>query len=274
MSARIIQVNDEPCILSITRDITERKLAEVEREKLISELEIRNADLERFAYTISHDLKAPLVTINGFLSYLEEDATSGNMERLKNDIQRIQDAAKKMQRLLNELLELSRIGHIMNPSEEVQFEKIAHEVMRNAKGQLKRRGITIRLRPNLSTVYGDRQRLVEMLQNLVDNAAKFMGGQTDPQIEIGQCAEEDGKAVFYVRDNGIGIAPEYHERVFNLFERLDPKTAGTGVGLAIVKRIVEYQGGRIWVESEAGKGTTFYFTLPVSKTREKNDSEL
>jgi len=112
-------------------------------------------------------------------------------------------------------------------------------------------------------VTGDRQRLVEVLQNLLDNAAKFMGHQPDPRIEIGQRGEdaEHGKIIFYVKDNGIGIAPEHHERIFGLFNQLDPKMGGTGVGLALVKRIVEFHGGRIWVESEAGKGSTFYFTL-------------
>ena len=112
-------------------------------------------------------------------------------------------------------------------------------------------------------VYGDRQRLVEVLQNLLDNAAKFMGDQPNLRIEIGQRGEdaEQGKLIFYVKDNGIGIAPEHHERIFGLFNQLNPKMGGTGVGLALVKRIVEFHGGRIWVESEAGKGSTFYFTL-------------
>ena len=102
---------------------------------------------------------------------------------------------------------------------------------------------------------------MEVLQNLLDNAAKFMGDQSNPCIEIGQVGEEDGKPIFFVRDNGIGIAPEHHERVFGLFNQLDPKMEGTGVGLALVKRIVKFHGGRVWVESEAGMGSTFYLTL-------------
>lgn len=248
-------------LIGTVYDITERKLAETEREKLISELEAKNAELERFTYTVSHDLKAPLITINGFIGYLEDDATSGNMGRLRGDIQRIQGAVEKMQRLLDELLELSRIGRLMNPPETIPFEEIAREVLDNVHGQLEERGVAVTLSPNLPTVYGDRQRLVEVLQNLVDNAAKCMGEQPDPRIEIGQSGEEDGNQVFYVKDNGIGIAPEYHEKIFDLFEKLDSETEGTGVGLALVKRIVEFHGGRIWVESEAGIGATFYFTL-------------
>jgi signal transduction histidine kinase len=122
-------------------------------------------------------------------------------------------------------------------------------------------GIEIHIAPNLPVVWGDYPRLVEVLQNLLDNAAKFMGDQKEACIEIGQYGEEYGKPIFYVRDNGVGIAPEHFERVFGLFNKLDPKTDGTGIGLALVKRIIEVHGGRLWVESEVGRGTTFFFTL-------------
>jgi len=242
-------------------DVTERKQDEEERERLIRELEAKNNELEQFTYTVSHDLKSPLITINGFLGYLEEDAAAGDVQRVKNDSQRIREAVDKMRLLMDELLELSRIGRLMNPPEIVSFEDLVREALEILHGQLGVRGIVVKLEPNLPTVYGDRQRLLEVLQNLIDNATKFMGEQPEPKIEIGQQGEENGKPIFFVRDNGIGIAPEHHERVFNLFERLDPKTKGTGVGLTITKRIIEFHGGRIWVESEAGKGATFYFTL-------------
>jgi len=131
----------------------------------------------------------------------------------------------------------------------------------------------VHIHENLSTVFGDRQRLLEVLQNLVDNAAKFMGAQKEPRIEIGQRGEdaEHGMPVFFVKDNGMGIPLEHHERVFGLFNKLDPLADGTGIGLAIVRRIVEVHGGRIWVESEVGKGSTFLFTLP---TQPKPDSVI
>jgi signal transduction histidine kinase len=243
------------------QDITERKRAEVERENLIRELTKKNSELERFTYTVSHDLKSPLITIAGFLGYLEPDTVSGDMDRLRGDIQRIQNAVDKMERLLNELLELSRIGRLMNPPAEVSFEDVVREALDNVHGQLDSSGVAVELVPNLPTVYGDRQRLVEVLQNLIDNAIKFMGNQPNPCIEIGQQGEETGEPIFFVRDNGIGISPEYHGRIFGLFDKLDTKTEGTGIGLALVKRIVEFHGGRIWVESEVGKGSTFFFTL-------------
>ena len=236
------------------------------RKKLISDLESKNTELESFTYTVSHDLKSPLFTIRGFLGYLEQDALSENQERLKNDIQRITDATEKMQRLLNELLELSRVGRLKNESTYFPFTEIAREASELVQGRIMTHGITLSIEPNLPMVYGDRPRLTEVMQNLLDNAAKFMGDQTAPRIEIGSQRQdsEQSMPVFYVRDNGMGIPSEHFERVFGLFNKLDPKTEGTGIGLALVKRIIEVHGGRIWVESEAGKGSTFFFTLPVS----------
>jgi len=242
-------------------DITLRKKVEAERENLIQELAAKNAELERFTYTVSHDLKSPLVTINGFLGYLEQDAASGNMDRFRADSERIHEAVNKMRTLLNELLELSRVGRLVNAPERIPFEDLVNSAREILHGQIEATGITIDLEPNLPTVYGDKQRLIEVLQNLLDNAIKFMGKQEKPRIEIGQRGEENDKPVFFVRDNGIGIAREYHERIFGLFNRLDQNIDGTGIGLTIVKRILEFHGGRIWVESEIDKGSTFYFTL-------------
>jgi PAS domain S-box-containing protein len=234
------------------------------RKKLISELENKNAELERFTYTVSHDLKSPLFTIRGFLGYLEQDALSNNYERFKSDLQRIIDATNKMQTLLNELLELSRIGRLKNEPTKLSFEELAREAADLVQGRIMERSIAVHIATGLPCIYGDRQRLVEVLQNLLDNAAKFIGDQKEPRIEIGWSGEEDGKPIFYVRDNGMGIAPEHHDRVFGLFNKLDPRTDGTGVGLALVKRIIEVHGGRIWIQSEMGKGSTFFFTLPAS----------
>ena len=263
VSARVLEYEDGETIVALVRDITERKRAEQERERLISELEAKNTELTQFTYTVSHDLKSPLVTINGFLGYLEQDTASGDLERVKHDRQRIQEAVSKMQSLLTELLELSRIGRMMNAPVTTPFGDLVHDAMEIVHGRLTACGVTVQTQPNLPAVHGDRQRLTEVLQNLLDNAAKYMGEQRDPRIEIGQRGQdaEHGKPIFFVKDNGIGIEPEHYERIFGLFNKLDPKTEGTGIGLAIVKKIVEVHGGRIWVESEPGKGATFYFTL-------------
>ncbi|MCC6499450.1 MAG: PAS domain S-box protein [Anaerolineales bacterium] len=252
-------------IYGAVQDITERKRIEQEREDLIRELEAKNAELEQFTYTVSHDLKAPLITIKGFLGLLSQDTHDGNTERVASDVRRISDATDKMHNLLNDLLELSRIGRVMNEPLEVDLDELAFIARSNLHGQFEQGRVEMIVSESLPKVYGDRQRLLEVLQNLMDNAIKFMGAQLSPRIEIGCApAARDAFATLYVRDNGIGIDPQFHERIFGLFNRLNPEIEGTGVGLALAKRIIEFHGGRIWVESAAGEGATFYFTLPTS----------
>jgi len=220
--------------------------------------------LECFTYTVSHDLKAPLITIRGFLGLLEQDALANDVERLQADMARIVEATDKMRRLLDELLELSRIGRLMNPPEDVPFETIVREALSLVHGALEARGVNVHVATGLPIVHGDRTRLVGVVQNLVDNGVKFMGDQPQPRIDIGQLGTDDtGKPILFVQDNGSGIDPQYHNQVFGLFSKLDTKSTGTGVGLALVKRIVEVHGGRIWVESAGVNcGSTFFFTLP------------
>ena len=238
------------------------------RKMLIEELESKNAELERFTYTVSHDLKSPLVTITGFLGFLERDALAGNADKIKSNIHRINNAAYKMQTLLNDLLELSRIGRLMNSPENIPFNEIVNEAVDRVRGKLDESNAVIEIQTDLPIVHGDRVRLIEVVQNLVENAAKYSSPRARPRIEIGTRDESQKPAIFFVRDNGIGIAPQYHENIFGLFNKLDAKADGTGIGLTLVKRIIEVHGGKIWVESEAGKGATFYFTLPNQKEKE------
>jgi PAS domain S-box-containing protein len=255
-------------IYGAVQDITDRKLVEAEREALIHELEAKNAELERFAYTVSHDLKSPLITIRGFLSFVEADAVAGNLDRVRSDIGRIADAVDKMQRLLNELLELSRVGRVMNPPQAVSMTALAKDAASLVAGRLRDNRVQIAIPDELPIVWGDRARLVEVMQNLIDNSAKFIGDQKQPRIEIGARQDGPDDLVFYVRDNGKGIDPRFLDRVFGLFDKLDPESEGSGVGLALVKRIVDLHKGRVWVESEgAGRGTTVCFTLPEPQTR-------
>lgn len=235
-----------------------------ERASLINELEGRNAELERFTYTVSHDLRSPLVTIRGFLGYLRQDAASKDLTRFEKDMSRIANAVDRMQELLNDLLELSRVGRILNQPADVSFESIVHEALNLIHVQVSASNVEIKIQPDLPIVRADPPRLIEILQNLLSNAIKFMGDQGQPQIEVGYSGpDQDGKAILFVRDNGIGIERQYHERIFGLFNRLDSTVEGTGVGLTLVKRIVEIHGGRIWIESELGRGSTFFFTLPM-----------
>lgn len=234
----------------------------MERKKLISELEANNAELERFTYSVSHDLRNPLVTIKGFLGMLEKDMRENRADKIQSDFQRIANAADKMDELLSDLLELSRVGRIINPPEEVDFVKLTGEAVELLDARIRSKNVTVNISPDLPTVFGDRIRLREVLENLIDNAAKYTGDQHYPIVEIGS-KDQEGDQVIFVKDNGLGIEPQHLTRIFSLFEKLDPFSEGTGVGLALIKRIIETHGGKIWVESEGpGKGSTFYFTIP------------
>lgn len=253
--------NGEQVILAITNDITGRKESENTREALIQELESKNAELERFTYTVSHDLKSPLVTINGFLGMLQKDVAAGDFQAVEDDCREIGAATDKMAQLLNGLLELSQVGRVANPSENVDIGIIIAEALRTSAGRIAEKGVQVTLAPRFPTVVGDRLRLLEVMQNLVDNAVHFCS-PTDPCVEIG-VRNDAGREVCFVRNNGTGIEPEFHDRVFKLFEQLDASDAGSGVGLAIVKRIIDVHGGDIWVESKGEQsGCSFIFLLP------------
>lgn len=256
----------------IATNISTQKATEADREALIHELEAKNAELERFTYTVSHDLKSPLVTVTGFLGFLEQDIAKGDTSRAQEDISHIRTAAENMGVLLADLLELSRIGRLVNPPQEVPFGDLVAEALQQVAGQVAQKGVTVTVMPDMPPVNVDRPRLVTAVQNLLDNAMKFMGGQPDPHIEVG--IQSDGiTPVFYVRDNGVGIDPQYHSRVFELFDRLHPQIEGTGIGLALVKRIVEVHNGRIWVESLGNhKGSTFCFTLNAEPSANQDRS--
>lgn len=153
---------------------------------------------------------------------------------------------------------------MVDPSDEVALGEIAREAVELIEGRIRERGADVRIEAGMPTVMGDRQRLREVFQNLVENAVKFMGTQALPQVRVGARVEE-ADVICFVRDNGAGIAPEYHDNVFGLFNQLDPEIPGTGIGLALVRRIVEAHGGRIWVESDGqDRGSTFYFSLPAA----------
>jgi signal transduction histidine kinase len=194
---------------------------------------------------------------------LSEDLAGLGMESVMENLTQISHAADKMGHLLADLLELSRIGRLVNPPEDVPLQEVANEALALVRGQIEGENVRVDISPNLPVVFGDRARLLEVLQNLIDNASKYMGTESQPRIEISVRGDGD-EPVCCVRDNGIGIEPHYHEKVFGLFDQLDPTVEGSGIGLALAKRIVEVHGGRIWVESQGrGHGSTFCFTIPT-----------
>ena len=245
-------------VLGIFDDITER----MEAEGLLRE---KTSEMERFAYAVSHDLKSPVVTIQTFLGYLEKDLRVQNADAAAKDLGFIHGAADKMELLLGELLALARVGHSKNEPVEVPLREIVDAAMVLVAGQISRRGVRVEVTPEPVFLFGERPRLVQVFQNLLDNAAKFFGEQPDPRVEIG-AESEGGKIVLFVRDNGQGIDPRHKSKLFGLFEKLDPYSPGVGMGLAMVRRIVEAHGGQIIAQSDGlGKGTTFRFTLAKTK---------
>ncbi len=249
--------------LTIFRDITERKRVEMERERLLRELEAKSAEMERFTYTVSHDLRSPLYAIQGFTNLAREDLEQGKLENVASELERTENAATKMDRLLNDTLQLSRIGRVANPPEDVPFGEIVEEALEQTAEHIKSSGAKISTANDFPTVHVDKMRIVEILVNLITNSIKYRDEQQNPQIEIGYRVE-GGDTIFFVKDNGMGIDPSQHEKVFELFYQVDRSGNGTGAGLAIVKRIIEVHGGRIWLESEKGKGCTVCFTLIVA----------
>jgi len=246
------------------RDVSERRRAEAVRESLIRELEAKNAELERFGYTVTHDLKAPLVTIRGFAGYLEKDAGEGRVDRLAPDARRITEAVAKLQGRLDELFELSRAGRPVGPPVAVAAADVVQDALRLVRGRLDTGRVRVDVASGLPVVFGDRARLVQAFDRLLDNAVKFAGAADEPRVTVEARPPSEGMAVLVLRDNGIGIDPRHRERVFDLFEKLDPQTEGAGVGLAMVKRIVESHGGKVWLESEGiGTGTAACVTLPL-----------
>ena len=246
------------------RDVRERRKAQAVRESLIRELEAKNAELERFGYKVTHDLKAPLVTIRGFADYLEKDAREGRGDRLAGDARRIAEAVRRLQRLLDELFELSRAGRPVGPPAAVRGGDLVQDALRLVRGRLPEIRARVDVPAALPVVFGDRARLVQVFERLLDNAIKFAAGP-EPFVTVEARPPLEGMAVLVVRDNGIGIEPRHRDRVFDLFEKLDPRAEGSGIGLAMVKRIVESHGGRVWLESEgAGAGTSACLTLPLA----------
>jgi len=245
--------------MGIVRDITEKRRAEEELRK-------KNEELENFVYSVSHDLKAPVVSIQGFSSIL---LTSSYLDKLdeagKRYLSRIQSNATRMQMIIADLLEFSRIGMTVNNFEDVSPRQIITDVLNVFGPRLK--GLKVDIQRELPAVRGNRNRIYQVFENLIGNSIAYMGDTESPMIKIG-CEPRGEFHEFYVRDNGIGIDLKYHQKIFQIFQRLkDAGVEGTGIGLAIVKRIVESHGGSVRVESEKGKGATFYFTLPGGPLR-------
>ena len=271
--ARLVPLMERQ-VMAIVRDITEeRKRAEESLARYADELERSNTELQQFAYIASHDLQEPLRAVSGYLQLIRK-RYEGKLDKDADEfIAFAVDGASRMQALIEGLLDYSRVGTHGKEFAPTDSEAALKQAEQNLKAAIEESGAEITHDP-LPTVTGDDVQLTELLQNLVANAIKFHRPDEPPRIHV-SAEQKDGEWVFSVKDNGIGIAREDTERLFRIFTRLHARDEyeGTGIGLAVCKRIVERHGGRIWVESEPGKGSTFYFTIPATAAAQPAEVE-
>lgn len=265
---------DEIAELGMTFDRMAGNLqtAQNEGEILIKQLSSKNTQLERFTYTVSHDLKTPLVTVRGFSGMLEKDLAAGNAEGVKKDLEYIMSATGTMANLLEDLLKLSQIGHVISNPRPVALGELFEDASRDLQGLIAEQGARINIQSNMPIVLADRSRLLEVAHNLLQNSLKFSGRGEAPVIGV-SAREQADSVTCCVEDNGIGVNPQYHDQIFGLFNRLDQSIEGTGIGLSLVKSIIEAHQGTVTVESRGeGAGAKFFFTLPLAVKSETADS--
>ena len=237
-----------------------------ERDEALTELGRRNQELEAFTYSVSHDLKEPLRTLKTFSQFMLQDYGDVVEDEGKEYLQGIGDASVRMARQIDELLAMSRLSRDAAP-ERVDLDELIEGIIVAHRGAIEAKAARVTVQPGLPDVWAHAPRVEQIFSNLISNALKFNNGD-HPQVEIGAVDSRDGMATYYVKDNGVGIEPEFHEVIFKLFQRLNRREEfeGTGAGLAIARRAAEVSGGSIRLESTPGEGTTFYVTLPVSES--------
>jgi light-regulated signal transduction histidine kinase (bacteriophytochrome) len=266
---RIVEVYSSPItfkekqvLFSIIHDITERKQAQEQLNKTLEELKRSNIELEQFAYIASHDLQEPLRAVAGMVQLLQKRYQGQLDERADEYTNLAIDGATRMQTLITDLLTYSRVERRNNPMQPIDANKSLASALRNLQTAIAENSATV-TSDTLPTLEADASQLTQLFQNLIGNAIKFHG-EHPTLVHVGIEKMEDVWH-FSVRDNGIGIDPQYFERIFLIFQRLHTRReySGTGIGLAICRKIVERHGGRIWIDSQPGQGTTFHFTIPV-----------
>lgn len=255
-------------------EMLRRSLIEVDLERQVRSAMESNAELDQFTSVVSHDLKEPLRGIGFYADFLQEDLPEILEGPSREHLLGIKQLADKARGLITELYEYSRIGRVELSFADVDIEQVVVSAHARLNSLFQRKGVTLRMATALPSVYCDRVRIAEVFVNLMSNAAKY-SSNAQPIVEVGADTRSAAPA-FYVRDNGIGIAAHAHERIFRMFARLNSEQqydGGTGVGLAIAKRIVDRHGGQIWVESEPGQGSTFFFTLQPEQATHSKASE-
>ncbi|MFQ5867781.1 MAG: ATP-binding protein, partial [bacterium] len=249
-------------IKNVAEDLVKSKQILEEQKNTVENI---NKELDDFTYIISHDLKEPLRSIDAFSKFIRDDYKDKLDEEGRNYLERIRANTGRMQNLIEDLLEISRLERRKNPLEEVEIEELINEAKLRLEYAIRQKNVEVVVRDKLPKIFCDHVRLAEVFVNLISNAIKF-NDKARPCIEIG-CSQKSIFYEIYVKDNGPGIEERYFDKIFEIFQRLGKREdrEGTGAGLTIVKKIVEMHKGRIWVESKIGKGSTFYFTIPMKK---------
>jgi len=242
--------------IGIHLDITELKNLEIQKEKLLKKLEKRNDELQEYAHVVSHDLKSPLRSINALVSWIKEDNRDTITEETRQNLEMIDATLEKMEQLISDVLEYSSVGADNNIKEAINL----NDVLSDIKMLLHIPAhIQIDICNSLPTITADKVKIQQLFQNLLSNSVRYCD-KNPGHISV-DYVELDGHHKFSVQDNGIGIAPEYHDKIFKIFQTLNQHKESSGIGLSIVKKIVDLYNGEIWVDSELGQGTTFHFTL-------------
>jgi signal transduction histidine kinase len=239
---------------------------QTDRRDVVEDLRRKNTELEHYVQNVTHDLRSPLVSLLGFSRLLRQEYGEGMDDTARHFLDRIEKAGHTMEALINDLLELSRIGGNHDHKAYVNVADVLSQLHAELKPRLEGQGVSLRLPDEPAVVLCDRTRLYQVFSNLVGNALDYMGPVDDPEIVI-EVFEEPEEHRIVVRDNGRGIEPSERERIFELFQSCGPRAdgrRGTGIGLAIVKKIAQSQRGRVWVESRPGEGAAFHLTLPRS----------
>jgi PAS domain S-box-containing protein len=256
-------IGEQTYLLGMGIDITDRKKAEAALQKTMEELRYSNQELQQFAYSASHDLQEPLRMVSSYVQLLEKRYKDSLDADAHDFINFAIDGVKRMQSLINDLLQYSRVGTRGKPFENIECLNVYDAAVNNLEVAIKESGASVS-HGNLPHVFGDGGQLIQVLQNLIGNAIKYHNEKA-PEVFV-DAEQKNGSWVFSVQDNGIGIDSKFFDRIFVIFQRLHGNEyAGTGVGLSIAKKIVQRHGGQIWVESNPGEGSTFYFTIPSRK---------
>lgn len=243
----------------LTRELNRKNRSLLEMQY---KLQAKNNEIVEFGAIVAHDFNSPLITINSFLELLKKDIAADNRDRIQKDMAYITSAAAKLTQLLDALHQVTRIGTTGNPAATISFSDLIQTCLTSLAGPLQQQGIEVVVNDSDLRLTGDQLQLGQIWQNLIENAVKYRGDQPAPRIVLGVDTDQQ-QPEFYVRDNGMGIEPKHAQRIFGLFAQLDPMSDGRGLGLALIKRLVELYQGTIRVESEgSGRGSCFKFTLP------------